>query len=189
MPTRNINVTRYDDEYALFGKALPYIAMAIGAGLAFLIAFITRLAIYAQLVWGSTPVEKSSWMITVFIVISMLILSTLAWKLFRPRDQFHHHVAAHAATTSALIHIWLIIAVWQDAGDWMFGVPTLYIYGWGAIVIALSWCIRRWSFRGEDFSEKKIDSNPFAAIGLGDNTYVQKEKSYRTSNGSVYRLK
>lgn len=189
MATRNINVTRYDDEYALFGKALPYIAMLIGAGLAFLFAVISRLGVWAQVNWGDTSAVDASQILTFIIVISMLILSALAWKLFRPRDQFHHFISIHAAVTSVLVHVWMIIAIWQDLGEWMFGMPTVYTFFYGAAVLALSWCIRRWAYRGEDNENSSKGENPFAAIGLGESTHINKEKSYKTSNGAVYRMK
>lgn len=167
MSTRNINVTRYDDEYALFGKALPYIAMLIGAGLAFLIAVLTRLGVWAQAEWNNTPAQESSEVLTWIISISCIILSVLAWKLFRDRDQFHHYISWHALITTVLIHGWLIMAVWQDMGEWMFGVPTLYVYFFGASVLGISWCIRRWAFRGEVVESEEKRSDIWEVIGLG----------------------
>ncbi len=192
MSTRNINVTRYEDEYALFGKALPYIAMLIGAGLIFVLAVITRLGIYAQYTWNDVPAEHSTKMATWIMVFSCIVLSALAYKLFRPRDKFHHFIAIHATVTTVLIHAWLIMSVWQDMGEWMFGVPTVYAYAYGGAVIGLSWCIRRWAFREDPalFDENgDAKENVFAAIGLGQGTHLVAEKSYATSNGAVYRMK
>src|SRR3954468_977272 len=118
--TRNINVSHYDDEYALFGKALPYIAMLIGAGLAFVIAVVTRLGIWAQMNWGDASAHDSSQVLTWIIVGSMIILSALAWKLFRPRDIVHYYISWHAVVTTILVHVWLIMAIWQNMGEWMF---------------------------------------------------------------------
>jgi hypothetical protein len=191
MTTRNINVTRYDDEYALFGKALPYVAMAIGAGLAFVVAAITRLGIYAQVMWNNTPAIDSTKTITWIIIVSGVLLAALAWKLFRPRDQFHHFIAIHAAVTTVFIHAWMLMAVWQDLGEWMFGMPTVYAYFYGGGILGISWCIRRWAYRG-DLEEQENDGpgeNVFAAIGLGSGTHIVKEKSYKTHNGAVYRIK
>jgi hypothetical protein len=188
--TRNINVTRYDDEYALFGKALPYVAMAIGAGLAFVVALITRLGIYAQQMWNDTAALDSTKMITWIIIVSAILLTALAWKLFRPRDQFHHHISIHAAVTTILIHAWMLMAMWQDIGEWMFGVPTVYAYFFGGGILGVSWCIRRWAYRGDlEEQENGSGENVFAAIGLGSGTFLDKERSYKTSNGAVYRMK
>lgn len=191
MSTRNINVTRYEDEYALFGKALPYIAMLIGAGLTFILAVITRLGIYAQYTWNNVPAEHSTKMVTWIIVFSCIVLSALAYKLFRPRDQFHHHIAIHATVTTVLVHVWLLMSVWQDMGEWMFGVPTVYAYAYGGAVIGLSWCIRRWAFREDPsmFDENGDKENVFSAIGLGQGTHLVPDKSYATNNGKVYRMK
>jgi hypothetical protein len=188
--TRNINVTRYDDEYALFGKALPYLAMLVGAGLAFLLGVVTRLGIYAQQQWSDIPAAESSRLVTWIIVVSCILLSALAYKLFRIRDGFHHYISAHAVVTTIAVHAWLIVAVWQDMGEWMFGTPTLYVYFYGGAVIGLSWCIRRWSYRGDEPQESSDSGgNPFATIGLGENTHVVPEKSYSTENGRVFRMK
>src|SRR3954469_14580218 len=191
MTTRNINVTRYDDEYALFGKALPYIAMLIGAGLVFVVAAITRLGVYAQVMWSDADAGDSSRIITWILIASAVLLSALAWKLFRPRDRFHHHIAIHATVTSVFVHAWLILAVWQNLGAWMFSMPTVYAYFYGGGILGLSWCIRRWAYRGDldEGEDNKPGENVFATIGLGSGTHIVKEKSYRTSNGAVYRLK
>lgn len=192
MSTRNINVTRYEDEYALFGKALPYIAMLIGAGLVFVLAVVTRLGIYAQYTWNNVPAAESTKMATWIIVFSCIVLAPLAYKLFRPRDQVHHFIAIHATITTVLVHVWLIMAVWQDAGEWMFGVPTVYAYAYGGAVVGLSWCIRRWAFREDPsmFDENgDAKENVFSAIGLGKGTHIDADKSYTTNNGAVYRIK
>ena len=188
MSTRNINVTRYDDEYALFGKALPYLTMLIGAGLAFAVAVVTRLGIWAQINWGETSADDASKIITWIIIISAVVLSALAWKLFRPRDIVHFYVSWHAVVTTILVHAWLIMAIWQDIGEWMFGTPTVYAYFYGGIVLGLSWCIRRWAYRG-DVQEEEAQGNVFAKIGLGEATHLDKNKSHRTENGAVYRMK
>lgn len=167
MSTRNINVNRYDDEYALFGKALPYIAMLIGAGLTFLIAVITRLGMWAQAEWNNTAAHDSAVIITWVIVGSCIILSGLAWKLFHERDKFHHYISWHALVTTILVHAWLIMAIWQDLGEWMFGVPTLYAYFFGGAILGISWCIRRWAFRGELSEEGERASDIWDVIGLG----------------------
>lgn len=188
MSTRNINVSRYEDEYALFGKALPYIAMLIGAGLAFFIGVLSRLGIWAQSQWGDTSAHDSSVMLTWIIIISGVLLSAIAWKLFRPRDAVHYYVSWHAVITTVLVHAWLIMALWQDLGEWMFGTPTVYAYFYGGIVLGVSWCIRRWAYR-EDMGQQEEQGNVFAAIGLGEATHLDKNKSHKTENGAVYRMK
>lgn len=166
--TRNINVSHYDDEYALFGKALPYIAMLIGAGLAFVIAVITRIGIWSQNHWGNMPFEESSKAITWILIVSCVLLSALAWKLFRPRDIVHYYISWHAVVTTILIHAWLIMAVWQDKGDWIFGAPTVYAYFFGGAIVGISWCIRRWAYRGDMNDEGgESSSDIWDVIGLG----------------------
>jgi len=167
--TRNVNINRYEDEYALFGKALPYIAMLIGSGLVFLLAVVTRLGIYSQDRWNHTPPDDSTKMVVWIIIISCVLLSALGWKLFRPRDQFHHYVSVHVLITSILVHAWLLMAVLQNQGEWMFGMPTVYAYFYGGAVLGLSWCIRRWSFRGEINGEEMTNnsSDIWEVIGLG----------------------
>jgi hypothetical protein len=170
MITRNVNINRYDDEYALFGKALPYIAMMIGAGLVFVLGVIIRLGMYAQAQWGNTPVLDSARIVTFVIIGSSILLTALAWRLFKSRDQFHHHISLQAAVTTILAHGWLIVAVWQDMYDWMFGSTALFLYFFGAAVLGLSWCIRRWAYRdpgdSKEGGEGGLDS-VFTTIGLG----------------------
>ncbi len=171
MITRNVNINRYDDEYALFGKALPYIAMAIGAGLVFLLGVILRLGMYAQHEWGNTAVVDSAKTITIVLAFSAVVLTAFAWKLFKSRDQFHHHISIQAAITTVLAHVWLVVAVWQDLYDWMFGSTALYLYFFGAAIIGISWCIRRWAYRDPGDSQNEggesgLDS-VFTTIGLG----------------------
>jgi hypothetical protein len=188
MSTRNINVNRYEDEYVIFGKFVPYIAMAIGTGLAFLLAVMIRLGIWMQDRWNDVPALESSWLATGFIFVSLIILSILAYRLFWPRKDIHPWVHWHAVATTVLVHSWLFMVVWQDMGEWMFGVPTIMLYFFGALVIVLSWCVRRWAYRGDEVHGDS-DGNPFAAIGLGENTKLVKEKSYKTDTGAVYRMK
>ncbi len=187
MSTRNINVNRYEDEYVVFGKALPYLAMLIGAGLVFIAAVITRLGVWAQYSFNNVPAQESNNALTIILCVSCVILTALAWKLFRSRDQIHHYISWHAAITSVLVHAWLIMAVWQDSGEWMFGVPVVYTYFYGGAIIGLSWCIRRWAYRGEE--QASSESNVFEAIGLGDGTHIDGRNSRKIDSGAKYRLK
>jgi hypothetical protein len=169
LSTRNINVSRYDDEYALFGKALPYIAMLIGAGLVFALAFITRVGVWYQVEYSAGVAYDSSRTLTWIIVISCVVLCPIAWVLFKKRQQFHPFIAIHAVVTVILCHAWLIMAVWQDMGNWMFGSPTLYAYFYGGAVLGVSWCIRRWAYREvvDEGGEGNNTADLFDTIGLG----------------------
>jgi hypothetical protein len=181
--TRNITVSK--DEYALFGKALPYIAMAIGAGLLFLMGIFLRGGIYMQNKTGEVPFEESTKIVTWAVLIVGTILCAIAWKLFSQRRGLF--IAPHATITTAFAHIWLIIALWEDMGDFIFGAVTFNVYVIGASAIIISWCIRRWAFR-DDFGAENAGENPFEAIGLGD-ARIDKANSKAIPSGHKFRLK
>jgi hypothetical protein len=186
MATSNRNITVSKDEYALFGKALPYIAMLIGSGLLFMLGVLTRLGIYSQFKWGDTSITDSSQVITWMIILSGILLSALAWKLFSQRRGLY--INYHATLTTVFAHIWLIMAIWEDAGDWIFGAPTLYAYFYGAGFFILTWCIRRWAFRDESNDNGTGGENPFDLIGLGE-ARVDGYNSKKTVNGAKFRLR
>jgi hypothetical protein len=185
MATSNRNLTVTRDEYAIFGRALPYIAMLIGAGLLFLVGVLSRLGIYAQYYFSQTDIQHSSEVTTWVILFSLVILSAVAWKLFSQRNGMF--IKQHATLTVVLGHLWLLMSVWEDKGDWLFGAPTAYAFFWGAGIVGLSWCIRRWAFRGDD-AQTQEQENIFEEIGLGD-TKIDKRNSRATANGATYRLK
>lgn len=186
MASNNRNITVSRDEYAIFGRALPYIAMLIGAGLILLTGVLSRIGIYMQHIWGDTPIVESSQVTTWIILLSCILLGAVAWKLFSSRTG--HFIKQHATITVVLTHAWLLMSIWEDAGDWMFGAPTLYAFFWGATIVGVSWCIRRWAFRGDDNSSNS-NENPFETIGLGEGTRIDGYNSRRISSGAVYRLK
>jgi len=180
---RTLRVTK--DEWTFFGTLLPYLAMVLGAILTFLLGVITRIGIMAQNQFQGTDITESSKMITWITLFSMIILSGLAWKLFSQRRGIY--IAPHATITVVLAHLWLIMAIWEDRGDWMFGAPTGYAFFYGAIVVGLSWCIRRWAFRDEEgFVEE--GENPFEAAGLG-NARIDGRNSKPIAGGHRFRLK
>jgi hypothetical protein len=187
MATSNRNVTVTKDEYALFGQAMPYIAMLIGAGLLFFTGVFIRISVWAQERWGDTAVYDSTQIATWCVLLSSVILCAVTWKLFGQRKG--PFIRQHATITVALGHIWLIFALWEDLGDWMFGIPTVSAYFFGATCIGLSWALRRWSFRAAEMTEESSGFNPFEEMGLGEHTRVDKMNSHPVANGAKYRLK
>jgi len=181
--TKNINVSK--DEYALFGKALPYVAMLIGAALLFFVGFFTRVGIWAQAKLGDTSSIDSTKVVTWCVLLSAILLCAVAWKLFSQRKGLF--IQHHATATVLLGHIWLLVSLWEDQGDWMFGIPTLFLYFFGAAVIGLSWSIRRWAFRAHEQDESS-GHNPFEELGLGA-SYIDKRNSHAVTGGGRYRLK
>lgn len=186
MATSNRNVTVTKDEYALFGKALPYIAMLIGAALLFLTGVFLRLGIWAQDRWGDTAAYDSTQIATWCVLLSCTILCAVSWKLFGQRKG--PFIRQHATITVFLGHVWLLFALWEDLGDWMFGIPSVFAYFFGAGCVALSWAIRRWAFRAAEMGEESNGYNPFEEMGLG-NSRIDKFNSRAVSGGTRYRLK
>lgn len=186
MATSNRNVTVTKDEYALFGKALPYIAMLIGAALLFFTGIITRFGIWAQDRWGDTSAYDATKVATWCVLLSAVLLSAVTWKLFGQRKG--PFIRQHATITVVLGHIWLLFSLWEDLGDWVFGVPTVFAYFFGASCIALSWAIRRWAFRAHE-QESESGFNPFEEMGLGEHTRIDGYNSHPVANGAKYRLK
>lgn len=185
MATTNRNVTVTKDEYAIFGKALPYIAMLIGASLLFFTGVLTRLGIWAQARWGDTSAMDATQIATWCVLLSSIILCAITWKLFGQRKG--PFIREHATTTVVLGHAWLLFALWEDMGDWVFGVPTVFAYFFGASCIGLSWAIRRWAFRAAEMSEESDGFNPFDEIGLG-NSRIDKQNSRSVAGGMRFRL-
>lgn len=185
MATTNRNVTVTKDEYALFGKALPYIAMLIGAALLFFTGVITRFGIWAQDRWGDTSAYDATKVATWCVLLSAVLLSAVTWKLFGQRKG--PFIRQHATITVVLGHAWLLFALWEDLGDWVFGIPSMYAYFFGAGCIALSWSIRRWAFRAAEIGEESNGFNPFEEIGLG-NSRIDKQNSRSVSGGMRFRL-
>src|SRR5687767_13290361 len=109
---RTLRVTK--DEWTFFGTLLPYLAMVMGATLTLLLGIVTRLGIMAQAKFAETPIIQSSRAITIIILISCVVLSAIAWKLFSQRRG--HFIAPHATITAVLAHLWLILAVWDNVG-------------------------------------------------------------------------
>ncbi len=181
---RTLKVTK--DEWTFFGTLLPYLAMVLGAVLTFVLGVLTRVGVMLHYNISGTPVNESSWALTVITLISCLVLSTIAWKLFSQRRG--HFIAPHATATSILAHAWIVLAIWEDMGDWMFGAPTLYAFFYGSIIVALSWCIRRWAFRDEDGFTEESGENPFEAAGLGA-ARVDGKNSKAIAGGHRFRLK
>jgi len=186
MATTNRNVTVTKDEYALFGKALPYIAMLIGAALLFFTGVLTRVGIWAQDKWGSTAVYDATEVATWCVLLSGIILCAITWKLFGQRKG--PFIRQHATITVVLGHVWLLFALWEDLGDWVFGVPTVFAYIFGASCIGLSWAIRRWAFRAHE-QESDSGFNPFEEMGLGEHTRIDGYNSHPVANGAKFRLK
>lgn len=183
--SRTLRVTK--DEWTFFGTLLPYLAMIMGGVLTFLLGVITRLGIMAQYKFGDTPIDSSSKAITWIVVISMLILSAIAWKLFNQRRG--HFVAHHATITVVLAHLWILMAIWQHKGSWLFGTPTAYAFFYGSIVVALSWCIRKWAVRDEEgFIQEGDMVNPFEEAGLGA-ARIDGRNSKAIAGGHKFRLK
>lgn len=181
---RTLRVTK--DEWTFFGTLLPYLAMVLGAILTLLLGVITRIGIMLQNKFEHTPTYDSSEMVTWVICVSAAILSAIAWKLFAKRASQTHEpfIAVHAVLTVVFVHAWLIMAVWEDMGDWMFGAPTMTAFFYGAVIIALSWCIRRWAFSDTSNDNK---ANPFEEAGLGD-AYLDKKNSHQIPGGWKGRL-
>lgn len=180
---RTLKVTK--NEWTFFGTLLPYLAMVLGAVLTLALGVITRLGITIQEFFNIGETGDTARALTLVVISSAVILGTIAWKLFRQRrGQF---IAPHATATVLLGHAWILMAIWENPDSWMFGVPTLYAFFYGAIIVALSWCIRRWAFRDEDgYSDESI--NPFEVIGLG-NSAIDGKNSKMTAQGARYRLK
>lgn len=175
---RTLRVTK--DEWTFFGTLLPYIAMILGALLVLLLGFITRLGVTIQHELSNTQFTTAAQYLTITVLVSCIILSTITWKLFkRRRGLFIPH---HATATSILCHMWLLMAIWENSNGWMFSTITFYTFFYGAIILGLSWCIRKWAFTEEP------DENPFEAIGLGD-AYLDKKESAATPTGKRFRLK
>lgn len=182
MAMKTLRVTK--DEWTFFGTLLPYFAMVMGALLTLLMGVVTRVGIMLQYNTSQTPIVQSSKALTWVVVISCLILSTIAWKLFSQRKgQF---IAFHATITVILAHAWLVMAIWQDSGDWLFGAPALYAFFYGSVVLALSWCIRRWAIRDEESNEDY--QNPFEQAGLGS-ARIDGYNSRPVAGGHKFRLK
>lgn len=179
---RTLRVTK--DEWTFFGTLLPYLAMILGAILTLLLGVVTRLGIMAQHHFTGADIGDASKALTWVVAMSCIVLGSIAWKLFsQRRGQF---IAPHATITAILAHLWLIFAIWEDSGDWMFGAPTLYAFFYGAIIVGLSWCIRRWAFRDEDGSFEEAE-NPFEAAGLGS-ARVDKRNSREVAGGHRFRV-
>ena len=184
--TRNINVSK--DEYAVFNSIKPYLAMLIGAALLFGFGVLTRIGIWAQDHYNNVPAEHSTKIFTWVILLSVTILSAISWKLFSIRQQVHHFIAPHATITVILAHVWLLLAAWEDVGDWMFGTVSLQAFLIIAPAVALSWCIRRWAHADISVSDSEY-GNPFEVIGLGEDTRIDGHNSHATAAGAVYRMK
>lgn len=187
MATSNRNVTVTKDEYALFGQALPYIAMLIGAALLFLTGAFTRIGIWAQDRWGDTSAYDSTKIATWCVLLSAVLLCAVAWQLFGQRKG--PFIRQHATLTVFLGHVWLLFALWEDVGDWIFGIPSVFAYFFGAGCIALSWAIRRWAFRASEMTDDSSGFNPFEEMGLGEHTRIDGRNSHPVANGAKYRLK
>ncbi len=180
---RTLRVTK--DEWTFFGTLLPYVAMVVGSILTLLLGVVTRIGIMLQHTYSGTEIASASKGLTWIAVISCIVLGTIAWKLFsQRRGQF---IAPHATITVVLVHVWLILAIWEGSGDWMFGAPTLYAFFYGAIIVALSWCIRRWALRDEDSFTEEAE-NPFEAAGLGE-ARIDKRNSREVAGGHRFRLR
>lgn len=187
MATSNRNITVTKDEYAFFGRALPYIAMGIGAGLLFALAFVLHISIWAQAKWGDTDVHHATEVTTWAILLVGTILCAICWKLFSQRRGLF--IAPHATITAILAHIWLIISLWDGKGDWVFGILSLNLYFIGAAALIVSWCIRRWAFREDNgYDGNGEEENVFDAIGLGE-SHIDKRNSKRIDSGVKYRIK
>lgn len=182
MSNRTLRVTK--DEWTFFGTLLPYLAMIMGAFLTFLMGVITRVGIMLQHNASGTEIADISKGITWIVLLSCIILSTIAWKLFSQRRG--HFIAIHATLTSVFAHFWLIMAIWEDSGDWLFGAPSAYAFFYGAVIIALSWCIRRWAIREEGSDEEA--QNPFEAAGLGS-ARIDGRNTKDVPGGRRFRLK
>lgn len=179
---RTLRVTK--DEWTFFGTLLPYVAMILGAVLTLLLGVVTRVGIMLQHTYSDTNITDASKGLTWVAVISCIVLSTIAWKLFSQRRGMF--IAPHATITVILAHAWLILAIWEGRGDWMFGAPTMYAFFYGSIIVALSWCIRRWALRDEDSYVEEAE-NPFEAAGLG-HARVDKRNSKEIPGGHKFRL-
>jgi hypothetical protein len=183
MAMKTLRVTK--DEWTFFGTLLPYFAMVMGALLTLLMGVVTRVGIMLQHNTSETPIVDASKGLTWVVVISCLILSVIAWKLFSERKgQF---IAVHATITVILVHAWLTMAIWQDAGEWIFGAPTFYAFFYGSVIVALSWCIRRWATRDADDSDENY-SNPFEQAGLGS-AKIDGRNSREVPGGRLFRLR
>lgn len=187
MATSNRNITVTKDEYAFFGRALPYIAMGIGAGLLFALAVVLHFSIWAQAHWGDADVLHGTKVTTWAILVVGTILCAICWKLFSQRRGLF--IAPHATITAVLCHLWLILSLWDGKGDWTFGILSLNIYFIGAAALIISWCIRRWAFRDDNaYDENNNGDNVFDAIGLGE-SHIDKRNSKRIDSGVKYRVK
>jgi hypothetical protein len=180
--SRTLRVTK--DEWTFFGTLLPYLAMIMGAFLTLMMGLVTRVGIMLQHQSSGADIADSSKGLTWIVVISCIILSAIAWKLFSQRKaQF---IAIHATITVILAHAWLVLAIWQDAGQWIFGAPAFYAFFYGSTIVALSWCIRRWALRDE---EAKDDvTNPFEEAGLGS-ARIDGYNTHDVPGGRRFRLR
>lgn len=182
MAMKTLRVTK--DEWTFFGTLLPYFAMVMGALLTLLMGVLTRVGIMLHHNVSDASIDQASKGLTWVVAISCLILSAIAWKLFSQRKaQF---IATHATITVILAHAWLIVAIWQDKGEWIFGAPAFYAFFYGSVIVALSWCIRRWAMREEDSGEEY--KNPFEQAGLGS-ARIDGYNSREVAGGRRFRLK
>lgn len=158
--------------------------MIVGALLTLLVGIITRVGIMIQHNAEGTSIVDLSQGVTLITLISCILLSVIAWKLFglRPGPFIRHH----ATITVVLAHLWILMAVWEDSGDWLFGAPSMYVFFYGSIIIGLSWCIRRWAFH--DDYDNNDSSNPFEEAGLGA-AKIDGRNTHDVEGGRKFRLK
>jgi hypothetical protein len=182
MSSRTLKVTK--DEWTFFGTLMPYLAMIMGATLTLLMGVVTRAGIMIQHNVSGTPIVEASRGLTWIVLISCIILSAIAYKLFSQRKaQF---IALHATITVILAHAWLVMAIWDDVGQWIFGAAAFYAFFYGSVVVALSWCIRRWAMRDEEESEEM--DNPFERAGLGS-ARIDGRNTKDVPGGRKFRIK
>ena len=158
------------DEWVFVGLLLPYLAMMLGMVLMMLLSFATRLFIWVDSRVGDNEALSSTWIMTGVVFISALVLCPLAYVFFRQRKAVI--IAEHATITVAIGHIWWLLSMWENFGEWMWGRLSLFSWFFGSIIIGLSWCLRRWA-KGDGDDDTPDRDGPFKVIGLGD-SYLRK---------------
>lgn len=187
---KNINISDMNDEYAIFAWWKPYIMMISGAAITFFSAALIRIFMWISFTYfDKAPQDMAnlwSWGVVIFGAVATFMI----YKFYKRRGEQGNEVLIrfHPTITAILGIVWIVIALQENVGSWMFGELTLFFGVFFAAFAMITWSARRWSFK--NFQNNTPDVvNPYGEIGLGDTTVAMGASEIPGTDGKRVRIK
>jgi hypothetical protein len=187
--TRNINFANDTGEFIYNDyKVYTMPASVVAGGL--LLAVVFRAVMWIMIHLG----DYSPIMITSIATVGILVVASsclyLGYRLYAFREFLNNELllTKHAVISGLVVAAFFVIAMWENVGQFMFGVWTLAFFAFAAIGLPLSWAIRRWADKRHGHAPivEEVKTSFWADAGFGSTNEVD---CHAIPGGYLHKLK